>query len=105
MKFRLATALALSLAFTSVTAPAAFAQEPAQFRSAEARTFSTDELQRYGLSAADAQTIADYQAAGYTVQTITPEEAAAMNAGQFSNNQWLVIGLIVLVVVIAVAAD
>jgi len=105
MKFRLATALALSLAFTSVSAPAAFAAEPAQFRSAEARTFTTDDLQRYGLSAQDAQTVADMQANGYTVQTITAEEAAAMNAGQFSNNQWLVIGLIVLVVVVAVAAD
>lgn len=105
MKFRLATALALSLAFTSATAPAALAQEPAQFRSAEARTFSTDELQRYGLSAQDAEAVAAYQAAGYTVQTITPEEAARYNAGQFTQNQWLVIGLIVLVVVVAVAAD
>lgn len=101
MKLRLATALALSLAFTSVSAPAAFAQEPAQFRSAEARSFSTDELQRYGLSAQDAATVAAYQDAGYTVQTITEEEAAQMNAGQFSNSQWLVIGIIVLVVVVA----
>ncbi|MBC7768996.1 MAG: hypothetical protein H7124_09430 [Phycisphaerales bacterium] len=106
MKLRLATALALSLAFTSVSAPAAFAREPAQqFRSAEARTFSTDELQRYGLSAQDAQSVAAYQAAGYTVQTITPEEAAQYNAGQFSNNQWLVIGLIVVVVVVVAAAS
>ncbi len=101
MKIRLATAVALSLAFTSMAAPAALAQEPTQFRSAEARSFSTDELQRYGLSAQDAATVADYQAAGYTVQTITAEEAAQMNAGQFSNSQWLVIGLIVLVVVVA----
>ncbi len=101
MKNRLATVVALSLAFASVSAPVAFAQENAQFRSAEARSFSTDELQRYGLSAQDADQVAAYQAAGYTVQTITPEEAAQMNAGQFSNSQWMVIGIIVLVVVVA----
>jgi flagellar basal body-associated protein FliL len=102
MKFGLTSALALSLAFASVSAPAAFAQEPAQqFRSVEAQTFSTDELQRYGLSVQDADQVAAYQAAGYTVQTITPEEAAQMNAGQFSNSQWLIIGLVVLIVVVA----
>jgi len=101
MKLRLASALALSLAFTSVSAPVAFSQEPSsQFRSVEARTFSNDELQRYGLSADDASAVSAYQDAGYTVQTITAEEAAQYNAGQFTNRQWLVIGLVVIVVVV-----
>jgi hypothetical protein len=104
MKFSVATALALSLALTSMAAPA-FAQEPAtQFRSAEARTFSTDELQRYGLSADDAAQVAAYQDQGYTVQVISPEEAAQYEAG-LTNTQWLLIGLVVIVVAVAVASD
>jgi hypothetical protein len=104
MKFRLASALSLSLAFSQVVAaPAAFAQEPAQFRSAAARSFSTEDLQRYGLSSADAAQVAAYQDAGYQVQVISAEEAERMYGGQFSNSQWMVIGLIALVVVIAVA--
>jgi hypothetical protein len=105
MKFHVATALALSLAFTQVAAPAAYAEQASAFRSVEAQTFSTDELQRYGLSAQDAAQVAAYQDAGYQVQLITPEEAQRYHAGQFSNNQWLVIGIIVLVVVVAVAAS
>lgn len=105
MKFRLASALALSLAFTQVAAPAVYAQEPAsQFRSAEARTFSTEDLQRYGLSSADAAQVHALQQQGYRVQVVTPEEAERYYGGQFSNSQWLVIGLIALVVVVAVAA-
>jgi hypothetical protein len=106
MKFHLATAVALSLAFTQMAAPVALAQEPAtQFRSVEAQTFSVEELQRYGLSGADAAQVHAYQQAGYQVQVITPEEAAQYHAGQFTTNQWLVIGLIVIVVAVAVASD
>jgi hypothetical protein len=83
----------------------AFAQEPAtQFRSVEAQTFSTDELQRYGLSAEDAAQVAAYQDQGYTVQVISPEEAAQYNAG-LTSTQWLLIGLVVVVVAVAVASD
>ena len=104
MKLSVATVLAVSLAFTSMAAPA-FAQEPAtQFRTAEARTFSTEDLQRYGLSADDAAQVAAYQDQGYTVQVISPEEAAQYNAG-FTNTQWLLIGLVVVVVAVAVASD
>lgn len=106
MKFRLASALALSLAFTQlVAAPVAFAQEPAQFRSAAPRSFSTEELQRYGLSGADAEQVAAYQDAGYQVQVISQEEADAMYAGQFSDRQWLVLGVIAVVVIVAVAVS
>lgn len=105
MKLRLATAVALSLAFTQITAPAVFATEAPAFRSVEAQSFSQDELQRYGLSADDAAAVGAYQDAGYQVQVVSAEEAANITGGQFSQNQWLVIGLIVLVVVVAVSVD
>jgi hypothetical protein len=105
MKLRaLATALALSLAFTQVAVPAASAETSA-FRSVEAQTFSQAELQRYGLSADDASQVAAYQDAGYQVQVVSAEEAAQMTGGQFSQNQWLVIGIVVLVIVVAVSLD
>lgn len=99
---RLATALALSLAFSVAVAPIAAAQEPAQFRSAEAQTFSTEELQQYGLSSADAAQVAAYQDQGYNVVVMTPEEASQYQAG-ITNTQWLLIGLLVVVVVVAVS--
>lgn len=103
MKLRLASVLALSLAFTQVAAPAAFAQEPA-FRSVEARTFSAEELQRYGLSAEDAAQVRAYQDQGYAVQVMTPEEASQYTGG-LTRNTWLIIGLVVVVVAVAVASD
>ncbi|MGD9980431.1 MAG: hypothetical protein AB7H66_17245 [Hyphomonadaceae bacterium] len=99
---RLATAVAFSLALTSF-APLAAAQEPAQqFRSAEAQSFTTDELQQYGLSAADAAQVAAYQDQGYNVVVMTPEEAAQYQAG-ITGTQWLLIGLLVIVIAVAVA--
>lgn len=104
MKLRaLAAALALSFAAAQVAAPAY--AETSAFRSVEAQTFSQAELQRYGLSADDASQVAAYQDAGYQVQVVSAEEAAQMTGGQFSQNQWLVIGIIVLVVVVAVSVD
>lgn len=99
----IASAIALSFAIASMAAPAAYAQEPASFRTAAPQAFSTDELQRYGLSADDAAQVADLQAQGYEVQVMTAEEAAAVTGGQFSNTQWLVIGIIVVLVVVAIA--
>jgi hypothetical protein len=101
----LASAIALSFALAAITTPAAYAEQPAAFRTAAPQTFSSDELQRYGLSASDAAQVADLQAQGYQVQVMTPEEASQVTGGQFSSTQWLVIGLIVVLVVVAVAAD
>jgi hypothetical protein len=104
MKLRaIAAALALSFAATQVAVPAAYAET--SFRSVEAQTFSQAELQRYGLSADDASQVAAYQDAGYQVQVVSAEEAAQMTGGQFSQNQWLVIGIVVLVIVVAVSVD
>jgi len=105
MKFRLATAVALSLAFTQLAAPAAYAQQAASsFRTAEARSFSTDELQAYGLSATDAAQVAALQTQGYEVKVLTPEEAEQYQAGM-STRTWLLIGLAVVVVAVAVSSD
>ncbi|MEZ5995502.1 MAG: hypothetical protein R3C25_07080 [Hyphomonadaceae bacterium] len=104
MKLGVATALALGLAFTQMAAPAAFAQEPAQFRTAAPRAFSSEDLQRYGLSADDAAQVQAYQRQGYEVRVLTPEEAAQYQAG-LSNRTWWIIGGIVLVAAIVVAAD
>jgi hypothetical protein len=101
-KFGLVSALALSLAFSQVAAPA-YAGET--FRSAEAQTFSQADMQAYGLSAQDAAQVGALQDQGYQVQVVSAEEAERMTGGQFSNTQWLVIGLIVVIVIVAVAAD
>jgi CubicO group peptidase (beta-lactamase class C family) len=99
---RIATALALSLAFTSL-APLAAAQEPvSQFRAAEPQAFTQEELQQYGLSSADAAQVAAYQDQGYNVVVMTPEEAQQYQAG-ITSTQWLLIGLLVVVVVVAVS--
>jgi hypothetical protein len=98
---RLATALAFCLAFTSM-APMAVAQEPVQFRSAEAQAFTTEELRQYGLSAEDAAQVAAYQDQGYNVVVMTPEEAAQYQAG-ITGTQWLLIGLLVIVIAVAVS--
>jgi hypothetical protein len=103
MKFRLATALALSLAFTSMTAPAALAQQQtSQFRTVEPQTFTADELQRYGLSAEDAAQVQAYQEQGYQVAVLTPDEAEQYTGG-LSTRTWLIIGLVVVVIAVAAA--
>ncbi|MBL8545091.1 MAG: hypothetical protein JNL81_01430 [Hyphomonadaceae bacterium] len=96
---RFVTAVALGLALSSF-APVAMAQEQTQFRSAEARAFSTEELQQYGLSAEDSAQVAAYQEQGYNVVVMTPEEAAQYEAGM-TTTHWLLIGLLVVVVVVA----
>ena len=101
MKFRLATALALSLPITQIAAPAASAEERSSaFRTAAPQSFTTDELQAYGLSASDADQIAALQAQGYRVQVLTPEEARQYEAGM-STMWWIIAGVVVIAVVVA----
>lgn len=95
---RLATALAFALALSTV-APSAFAEE---FRAPEAQTFTQQELQQYGLSASDAAQVAAYQEQGYNVVVMSPEEAQQYQAG-ITSTQWLLIGLLVVVVAVAVS--
>lgn len=105
MKFRMATALALSLALSSFATPAAFAeQQAAQFRTVAPQSFSAEELRAYGLSSEDAAQVGALQAQGYEVRVLSPEEAQNYSGG-ISNRTWWIIGAVVVVVAIAVAVD
>jgi hypothetical protein len=103
----LASAIALTFALGAMAAPAANAEQPGAFRSAAPQTFTTEDLQRYGLSRDDATQIADMQAQGYEVQVISEEEAAQYRAGQYADNHmmWLVIGGVILIVLVAAAVN
>lgn len=103
MKSRLVSALALSLAFSSMAAPVALAEEPA-FRTAEAQAFSSEDLQRYGLTADDAAEVQALQEQGYAVRVLSAEEAEQYKAG-ISNRTWWIIGGVVLVAAIVVATN
>lgn len=96
---RIATAVAFALAL-SAAAPA-FAEEQA-FRTVEAQSFTQQDLQQYGLSQADAAQVAAYQEQGYQVVVMSPEEAQQYQAG-ITGTQWLLIGLLVVVVAVAVS--
>ncbi|MEQ1617773.1 MAG: hypothetical protein ABL883_05465 [Terricaulis sp.] len=105
MKFRLATALALTLAFTSMATPIATAeQQAAQFRTVAPQAFSTAELQAYGLSANDAAQVAELQRQGYQVRVLSAEEAAQYSGGM-SNRTWWIIGAVVVIAVVVAASN
>jgi len=91
---------AAALAFAMATAPA-FA-ETAQFRSAAPQTFTSQDLQSYGLSADQSNRAVALQDQGYEVRVLSEEEAAQYQAG-ITDNQWLLIGILAGVIVIAVA--
>lgn len=104
MKSRLVSALALALVAAPLAAAPAFAAEPAQFRTAAPQTFTSQDLQRYGLDKAAAERAAALQKQGYEVKVLTPTEAQQYTAG-ITDNQWLLIGILAGVVVIALAVD
>ncbi len=95
---RFATAVAVSFALSTIAAPA-FAETP--YRTAEAQTFSAEELQAYGLDAATTQRALDLQNQGYEIRTISEAEAAQYQAG-FTNNKWVWLGILAGVIVVAV---
>jgi Flp pilus assembly protein TadB len=95
---RFATAVAVSFALSSIAAPA-LAETP--YRTAEAQTFSAQELQAYGLDAATTQRAVDLQNQGYEIRMISEEEAAQYQAG-ITDNQWIWLGILAGVIVIAV---
>jgi hypothetical protein len=100
MKSRFVSAIALSFALSTI-ASTAFAEEAA-FRTAAPQTFSAQELQQYGLDAQAAQRAVDAQEQGYQVMMLSPEEAEQYTAG-ITDNQWLLLGILAGVIVIAVA--
>ncbi|MEZ6023143.1 MAG: hypothetical protein R3C16_06975 [Hyphomonadaceae bacterium] len=99
MMTRFATALAMSVAL--VTAPA-FAET--QFRTPEAQAFSSEDLQRYGLDDAATQRAIELQDQGYEIRMLSEEEAQQYQAG-VTDTQWLLLGILAGVIVIAVAVD
>ena len=108
MKTKLLSAVALSFAVCQAAAVPAIAeeaavQEPAtEFRTVERQAFTTDDLQRYGLSAEDADLAIAYQQDGYELKVLSHEEAEQYTAG-ITDHEWLLIGILVAVVVIAVS--
>ncbi len=104
MKSRIAGAAALAFALAQVSAmPAAYAETP-QFRSAAPQAFSTQDLQRYDLSADATERAIALQEQGYEIRVLTHEEAEQYKAG-ITDNQWLMIGILAAVIVIAVAVS
>jgi hypothetical protein len=103
MNSRLASAMALSFFLAPLAAAPVYAEEAAaEFRTATPQTFSSEDLQRYGLDADASERAVTYQDQGYTVMVMTPEEAEQYTAGM-SDNEWLMVGILIGVVVIAVA--
>jgi hypothetical protein len=102
-KSHIAGAVALGLALTQIVAMPAYAEQAAvPFRSAAPQTFSANDLQAYGLSADASRRAVSLQQQGYEVKVLTPAEAEAYQAG-ISDNQWLLLGILAGVIVIAVA--
>jgi hypothetical protein len=99
MKFRSMCALAAALAMTQFAVPAyAQTQTPAHFRTAEAQTFTAEELQGYGLSEEETARAVALQEEGYQIVALTPEEAEAYTAGAISTTEWILIGIGVLII-------
>ena len=99
MNFRFFNALALSAALTAATVAPSFAQAP--FRTAEPQSFTAAELQAYGLDAAATERAIALQQEGHEIRVLSEEEAAAYQAG-ITDTQWLLIGILAGVIVIAV---
>ena len=91
---------AAALAFGMAVAPAY--AETAQFRSAAPQSFTSQELQSYGLDADATARAEALQSDGYEIRVLSREEAEQYQAG-ITDNQWLLIGIFAAVVVIAVA--
>jgi hypothetical protein len=103
MKTRLACAAAL--VFAQFAATSALAEQTAtQFRTAEPQSFTAAELERYGLSAADVERAVGVQEDGYRLMVLTSEEAEAYTAG-VTDSQWIMLGILAGVIVIAVAVS
>ena len=103
MRAVFASVLAMSLAFSSVLAPAAMAQEP--FRAAAPQAFSAEDLQRYGLSADDAAQVSDLQRQGYSVRVLSAEEAEQYSAGMSNRTWWIIGAVVVIAAIVAVSED
>jgi hypothetical protein len=100
MKTRFAGAAALAFAMAQLAAMPAYAEAP--FRTAAPHAFSTQELTEYGLNSDQVSRAEQLQSQGYEIKVLSEQEAAQYQAG-FTDNQWLLIGILAGVIVIAVA--
>jgi hypothetical protein len=93
--------LASSAVLAALAVPA-YAEPPQQadtpFRTVEAQEFTVQDLERYGLTAEEAARGVDLQNDGYEIVALTPEEAEAYQAGAFTQQEWILIGVGVLVI-------
>lgn len=99
MKPRFITALAMSAALTAAAIAPSYAEAP--FRSAAPQSFSAEDLHAYGLNEEAASRAIALQEQGYEIHVLSEEEAAGYQAG-ITDTQWLLIGILAGVIVIAV---
>src|SRR5262249_16903946 len=98
MLFR--SAVASTLLFASLASPAFAQTEQAAtpFRSVEAQQFTAQDLQNFGLTGQETAHGMELQAKGYHLVALTPEEARAYQAGHITQNEWILIGIGVLII-------
>jgi hypothetical protein len=99
MKTRFLSALVAAVALAA--AAPAYAETPmaqTEFRQAAQQSFTTEDLQRYGLNSEEAARGVALQEQGYTIVALTPEEAEAYRAGAISTQEWILIGIGVLII-------
>lgn len=97
---RLTKAVAISFALASIAAPA---MAQTEFRRAAPQNFSSQELQQYGLDAAATERAIELQNQGYDIRVLSEAEAANYQAG-VTDNQWVLIGILAGVIIIASVA-
>lgn len=102
MKSRFASALALGIVLAPMAAAPVLAEQASQFRTAAPQAFTAEELERYGLDASAADRAVALQDQGYEIQVLTAEEADQYTAG-LTDTQWIMLGILAGVIVIAVA--
>jgi hypothetical protein len=96
MKSPIYLALAASLALSQVAISTASAET---FRTAAPQSFSSSDMQRYGLTSEQTTQAEALQRQGYHVQVMTQAEAQRVYGGQMSTNTWMIIGVVALIVI------
>lgn len=105
MKSRHMGAAAIALAFAQLAAVPAYAEQSAAgFRAPTPQTFTARDLQQYGLDRAAAERAVALQDQGYEIKVLSEAEAQRYRAG-ITDNQWIWLGILAGVIVIAVAVS
>ena len=91
--------LASTLLLANLAVPAfAETEQAAPFRSVEAQQFTAQDLQNFGLTEQETANGLQLQAQGYHLVALTPEQAQAYQAGNITQNEWMLIGIGVLII-------